>query len=264
MGELGGGGQDRHGDSERARAVGLVCVLEVQPDLTAGVPSDQLATARRQSVATVLESPPGPWPPPFGSDSRDVGLLLDGPLASRVDAAGRHTVELLGPGDVIVAGECERDLGLVPTVSRWWALETCRAAVLDREWRQRLAPWPDVYAALLCRAMQQKRSMALRLSLAQGPKLATRVLFLLWHLADRWGQVESGGVALDIKLSHALLADLACAQRESVCRALRELAKHDLLVARADGGWTLRGTSPAEVDALALGGPPTVARASHD
>ncbi len=57
---------------------------------------------------------------------------------------------------------------------------------------------------------------------------------------------------LPLELPQETLAEFAAVQRESISRALRELTSYDLLDRRADGGWKLRGSSPAEIEALAL------------
>lgn len=168
---------------------------------------------------------------------------------------GRQSVELLGPGDVLSAVECAEGFGGVPMETRWRALNAGALAVLDRHWHERLARWPQINAALLDRTLERSRSTVLRLALARIPNLSRRLRLLLWHLADRWGRVEPDGVVLPLELPHETLAELAAAQRESVSRALRELMRYGLLDRRAEGGWKLRGSSPAEIEALALESP---------
>jgi hypothetical protein len=68
-----------------------------------------------------------------------------------------------------------------------------------------------------------------------------RLLLLLREIAERWGRVVADGVWIPFRLSHDLLADLACAQRPSVSVAVRELAERGLAVRRDDGGWLLPG-----------------------
>jgi CRP-like cAMP-binding protein len=56
-----------------------------------------------------------------------------------------------------------------------------------------------------------------------------RLVHLLLELAERYGQVESGGVRLDIKLSHQDMASLVGSTRESITVALGELMNEGYL-----------------------------------
>ena len=222
-------------------------------DLAAGIEPSELPVASERSLARVIEFRAGPWAPPTQPGSDAVGLfVLDGLLAHRLVAHDRQSVDLLGPGDVLTAGEWADGFGAVPTSTRWDALSAGELAVLDRYWHERLTPWPVIHVALLDRTAQRSRSMALRLALARIPMISQRLRLLLWHLADRWGRVGPDGVVLPLRLPHETLAELACARRESVCRAMQELARYDLVTARPDGGWLLRGSSPAEIEMLRL------------
>jgi CRP/FNR family cyclic AMP-dependent transcriptional regulator len=109
-----------------------------------------------------------------------------------------------------------------------------------------------LHAALAERLLRRCRSLTTRLAIAQVSKLTRRLYLLLWHLAERWGRVTRDGVVLPIPLSHAMLAELACARRPSVTEALKTLAKYGL-VSRTAAGWTLHGPSPALVAHLGAG-----------
>jgi CRP/FNR family cyclic AMP-dependent transcriptional regulator len=72
---------------------------------------------------------------------------------------------------------------------------------------------------------------------------------LFWHLAGRWGQVRSDGVAVSLPLTHAVLGRLIAARRPSVTKALAQLARQDL-VTLIDAGWLLSGSPPGELAEL--------------
>ncbi len=227
-------------------------MLEADPDLAAGIDTRELQAPSQRSLASCLRFERGSWAPPveFRSAAPTL-LLLDGLLAHRVTVNRRHTVELLGPGDVLSPGEWADGFRALPMQSNWRAHEAGALAVLDRRWHERLARWPEIHLALLDRTLERSRSAVLRLALARTPNLAERLRLLLWHLAGRWGRVEPGGVVLPLRLSQETLAELACAQRESVSRALGELVRFDLLAGRPGGqGWILRGSAPAEAEEL--------------
>ena len=73
-----------------------------------------------------------------------------------------------------------------------------------------------------------------------------RVLLLLWHLADRWGQVSREGTRLNLDLTHELIARMVGAHRTSVTLALRKLA-HEGRIARTGRTWVLLGPPPEEL-----------------
>jgi hypothetical protein len=60
------------------------------------------------------------------------------------------------------------------------------------------------------------------------------------RLADRWGRVRPDGVAVELRLSHSVLADLVAAQRPSVTASLGTLAEQGHL-RPLPGGWLLYG-----------------------
>ena len=51
----------------------------------------------------------------------------------------------------------------------------------------------------------------------------TRVLVLLWHLAEQWGRVTSEGMVVQLRLSDQLLSTLVGCQRASVTTALQRV-----------------------------------------
>jgi CRP/FNR family transcriptional regulator, cyclic AMP receptor protein len=175
-------------------------------------------------------------------------LLLAGFLIRRVELTGRHSIELLGPGDVLRPFELERDrYAMVPSDASWRALEPVRLAVLDERFAGWVAQRPHLVDRLLSRVLRRSRTLALRLALVQLPRASARLHFLLWHLADRFGRVQRDRVLLPVPLSHAMLAELVSAQRPPVSRAMKELERLGLLSPAPDGGWYLHGRPPAQV-----------------
>jgi CRP-like cAMP-binding protein len=168
-------------------------------------------------------------------------LLLDGVLVRRVGRSRRHGAEILGPGDML---RPRPDDGPFETSFR--VLEPLRVALLDRAFLRAVAPFPEVAGELTGRAIERARNVLVQMCVAHHPRVDTRLLLLLWHLADRWGRVTSRGVVLPLRLTHALLADLVAAQRPSVTQAIIALER-DGLVMREDGGIVLLGDPPEEL-----------------
>jgi CRP/FNR family cyclic AMP-dependent transcriptional regulator len=169
--------------------------------------------------AVTVES--GSWEPDIRGSG--VGLLvLAGFVIRRVELAGRHSVELLGPGDLLRPWEVgDEQYAMVPCCTSWRILESAHIAVLDGRFAEWANGQSQLIDRLLSRLLRRSRTLALRLALVQLPRLSARLHFLLWHLADRFGRVHKDGVLLPIPLSHAMLADLVSAQRPPVSRAMR-------------------------------------------
>lgn len=223
----------------------LIRVLEHDRGLVKGLARSQVEEAASSCIAPAFVLRNGRWRPPISALDDVLGLLvLDGLVCRHIVLGSRHSVELLGPGELLrpwtTTGE-----QTVPSQSTWTVIESGAVALLDRDFHRSAARWPEITSALLDRALQRSRSLALRLAIAQLPRLAERLHLVLWHLADRWGRVERDAVVLPLRLSHQILADLVCAQRPSVSHALKELASAKLVLRRSDGGWTLCGTPPS-------------------
>jgi hypothetical protein len=99
-----------------------------------------------------------------------------------------------------------------------------------------------VIAEVGARLAARTDTLAVRLAIAQLPNLGARLLMVFGQIADRWGERASEeDVLVPLALSHGTLADLVCAQRPSVTKALGRLSEEQRLVRRKDGLWLLRG-----------------------
>lgn len=239
------GQEDRQGSEHAQR----IRVLELDPELGAGIEAAKLDEARRRCTAGLLRMRRGrvdSWLPPRGADRDRVWILvLDGLLACRLSIESRHAAELLGPGDLFRPWAFGTEV-TIRAETRWRVHEPTLLAVLDERFFESAARWPSVPSALIERSARRARSMLVRLAIAELPVVIDRVHLVLWHLADRWGRVSPSGVVLQLRLSQTTLADLVCAQRETVSRALAILAQQDL-VHRHERGYRLRGDSPADL-----------------
>ena len=227
----------------QARTRKVANLLDADPDLAAGLDSPRALLARRSAGAEVVALEPGssslPGAEPLGL------LVLDGLVSRELVLGDRRSIELLGRGDVIRPGEPDSDqYEMVPMETRWTVLEATEVALLDERFARSMAPYPEVFGALLSRAVARSRRLSLCLAIAQLPKLTARLHFLLWHLADRFGRVEPEGVVLPLRLSHEALAGLVCAQRPSVTHALAELQARRLVARLPNGDWRLGAGPP--------------------
>jgi CRP-like cAMP-binding protein len=227
----------------------LVRLLDADPDLGDGLDDDRRAIARRHLVAEVIAlTPKQPLCDAVSPGDRDglLGLLiLDGLVLRHLVIVGESGVELLGAGDLIRPWQVDADFASLPAEARWTVCVPSRLAVISEEVQAGLARFPAVFRNLVSRLEQRANTLALQLALAQVPRLEARLLALLWHLADRFGRVETTGVVVPVRLSHGTLAQLVYARRPSVSTALGRLAERGLLTRHGDGRITLHGEPPS-------------------
>lgn len=173
-------------------------------------PLPLIAVRPGQQVVRQGESGPGPW------------VVTSGALlASAVSAAGHVlALEVIGPGDLV--GEPDGA-----------AAEASVRALRP----SRLTPVADPSIAPLV-AARARRAAALARDLA-WLDVRGRVEARLTELADRFGHVVPGGVALTLALTQDDLAALAGTSRESANRALRGLERSGRLSVLGRGRYLL-------------------------
>jgi len=230
-----------------------IVVAREMPELVAGVPADIRPRVAALTTAELLRIPSGEWIPGV-RDHAPAGhfglLVLDGLLARRVHLANRACVELIGAGDVLRPWALAEDDSSIAVDTRWSVQQDARMAVLDRAFALRVAAHPEVAAAIMERLARRSQWLAFHLAVSQLPHLQTRLRVMFWYLADRWGRVTPRGVALPLRLTHALLGGLVGARRPATTTALGELTAAGLVERLPDGGWLLHGGPPPELGAL--------------
>jgi hypothetical protein len=231
-----------------------ISVLDVDPDLGAGVPPGELAEATRAATAACVHVDPGEWRAPDAAEPGHLGLIvLEGLLTRTVTLAGRASVELLGHGDLLRPWiPLGTDSSLEGNV-RWDVIERAQLAVLDVSFARQISRWPEITSALMDRQMMRARWLAFTLAVSHVRRVDDRLRLLFWHLADRWGRMTGDGIVVPLHLSHQSLALLVGAQRPSVTTALGNLRRGGTIERRADGSWTLRGDPPS---VMGVGGSP--------
>jgi CRP/FNR family cyclic AMP-dependent transcriptional regulator len=231
------------------RAGTTVRVLDEDLELAAAVPQQSFSEARVAAVAPLVEVQPGPWTPPSAprDGARDFGLLiLSGLLLREIEVAGRSFVELRGAEDVLRPWDDASEITSVHARIAWTAREPTRLAWLDGEFATSVGAWAEITSVLMARATRRARLLSFRLAILELRHVDLRVLLLLWHLADRWGQVGGEGIRLNLDLTHDLIARMVGAHRTSVTVALQKLADEGR-VARAGRKWVLLGDAPQEL-----------------
>ena len=223
-------------------------VLELDPSLAEAIPVELREQATADCLAREMTIPTGRWrgAPPIDADGLGIGLLvIDGLLVRRVGIEGRFGAELLGEGDLLRPAEGSDEVPTLPMTTGWRVLETARLAILDDDFMERLADYPQLGGRLVGRAVSRSRNIAVNMAIVHQARVDVRLHMLFWHLAARWGRVGSEGVTVPLRLTHAVLAELVAARRPTVTSALTALSKSGLVRA-TDNGWLLAGEAPGE------------------
>ncbi len=224
--------------------------------LDAGLVSDlgaeRRAAAGRDLSVRVERLDVGPWRP--GADeygaSGGIGLLIvEGFMVRRMQLAHRAAGEVLGPGDLLRPWQDDGEHTVYPFSAGWRVVKPMSIAVLDRGITIRLAPYPEITAALVGRAMARSRRACGQLVLAQFGTVRNRLLLALWHMADEWGRVRLEGPVLPICFTHEMLGLIIGARRPAVTTALRELAAQGQVI-QDDDTFRLCGDPPEDLALL--------------
>jgi hypothetical protein len=177
-------------------------------------------------------------------------LVLDGLLLRTLTIGDRSATELVGAGDLLRPWQNDHEAGLVPCELHWHVLEPVQAAVLDERFATAIAPWPQIWQALLARGTRRTRSLAVAATLSHMNRVDHRLLLLFWHFAERWGRVRKDGVVVRLPLTHETLGALIGARRPSVTSGLSQLAREGVVVPGERGEWLLTAAARARLDAV--------------
>ena len=234
------------------RSATEIRVLEADPDLARQLDPDAAREAAARVRAPLAALPEGPWQPRAARDLRGaLGLLvLDGVMSREASVGEASYTELVGAGDLLRPWEGADDAGVVPCEVTWHVMQPARIAILDRRFAEQIAPWPELSAELVARALRRSRWQALTAAIGHVKRVESRLVILMWHLADRWGRVTPDGVVIPLQLTHERLAALVGAQRPSVTTALTRLAEQGLLARRSDRRWLLLPAAQDELERI--------------
>jgi hypothetical protein len=246
--------KNRTVESGAAENERLVELLSADPDLAADLTENEVKTARPQVTVAALTVAVGDEEALARRMDRPglIGLLVvDGLLLREIEVAGTVVAELIGAGDLIHPGDITgSDLSPLHGRLRWTVLQSAELAVLDQRFTLCAARWPQIFGRIALRAVWRTHGLALNLAISHQGRIEDRLLLLFWHLAQRWGRVSTGGVRLDLPLTHQTLAKLVGAQRPTVTQALGVLRQRGLLIRGEDRGWLLPLPIPQELEPL--------------
>lgn len=223
-------------------------VLREDPELAEVIPATRRQEAVDACTADEIRLPVGDGVSEASPLAGGLGILvLRGLLVRRVGIDGRFGAELLGEGDLLRPWQWESDSATLPLEMGWAIVEPVRLALLDENFVRRcVGTYPELASALVGRAMQRSRGLAVNMAIVHQARVDSRLHMLLWHLAGRWGRVRTEGTVVPFRLTHSLLADLVAARRPTVTSALSDLTRRGLLRS-AGGEWVLFGEPPREL-----------------
>jgi CRP-like cAMP-binding protein len=217
-------------------------LLQIDAGLTAAVPAGDRPQAARVRVPTFVISP--------GvvelelcalSESAFALLTISGSLTQAVHLSDRTISELLLAGDLFAPW---KPAPATPERrSRLTALEHVDVAVLDHHFIKAAACWPELMICIHRRLNDHQHRLATHGAICQLPRVAQRVVAIMWHLAARTGRITADGMVVPHPLSHCAIADLIGAQRSTISLAAKHLEAEGHLIRRADGTWLLPGFS---------------------
>jgi hypothetical protein len=226
---------DRDGGHLRRAAL-----LELDGSLGIRLSEAQRAAARRELIAPTMLIEAGERFDPRPIAGAMIVLVVSGTLGLRTVVGNGHSLEILTRGFVCSPLE-ENPASFVD--SALIALTTSRVAILD----DRICQWPPIMSEIVSRLCQRSRSALAQKALDSQAGLDRRVLFCLWHLAERHGHCRPDGVEVPVPLTHELLAEVMGAARPSITTALAHLASTGIVTRTHDRGWLLR---PDSIDQL--------------
>ena len=218
-------------------------LVDLDPELAAHVPQEQLAAVRRALRVPVAAVSRGS---DELTDLLETGgfLVLEGLVISRLAVAGSVSLEPLGPGDLVLSSTSELDGGPLPTQQSLIAAGPVRIAVLPESLPAVLARAPGLSVGFAERKQRRLERARVLHAIATVTRVDVRILALLWHLAGRWGRVTKEGIALRLPLTHRLLAELIGARRPTVTTAVGQLEARGALSRRPRDEWLLHGSPP--------------------
>ena len=167
--------------------------------------------------------------------------VLEGMVMNSLRIGDQVGVQLLGPGDVLVARSDFLPEWLADRESE--CAGSVRLGLFGSELLAAAYRWPRVLQGLYGCIGDQIQRLTAQLVICQLPRVDDRVLAMLWLLSESWGHVTPSGIRLPLTLTHETLGALVGAARPTVTLALGKLADDGAIV-HQDSGWLLLKPPP--------------------
>jgi CRP-like cAMP-binding protein len=165
-------------------------------------------------------------------------VVVEGIVLKQMRYAGRDSLELLDPGDVLARPTLARQAEARATTT-YRTHGPATLAVIDEHFRAAARRWPELFDVLHDRLARQMHRASMHLAVLHVAPAEDRVRALFSDLAERFGHVTPDGIVIDVDLTHDLIGQLIGSRRPTVTIALERLATADQLTRREDGLWQL-------------------------
>lgn len=229
--------------SDRDHTTQVVDVFSIDPDLGGSLGEDDLKRARACARARVFWVKGPSWDPEpvrRRANPQWLGLFVVSGLMMRCVSVGpRSACELFGPGDVVRPWDADGEYEPVPVQLEWRVPNGVELAVLDDAFAMRIRQWPSITSRLMGRVATRARTLAITQAISHLNRADMRLLFVFWLLAERWGVVTPEGIAIELPLTHEMLAMLVGVRRPSATVAISRLKDDGLLTRPERGRWLL-------------------------
>jgi CRP/FNR family transcriptional regulator, cyclic AMP receptor protein len=166
-------------------------------------------------------------------------IVADGVVLKQTRYAGRNSLELLGPGDVLAPPLTPSRQLESRAISSYQAHGEASLAVIEDRFRTAARRWPQLSDVLHDRLARQTHRASMHLAMLHIARAKDRVLALFSDLADRFGHVTSYGIVIGVELTHKLIGQLIGSRRSTVSLALEELSMTGALTRTRNDRWML-------------------------
>jgi CRP-like cAMP-binding protein len=226
----------------------VVSLAALLPDVIASVPEDDRVLAERALLAPRLAARDEDLAGVLGAAPSDAFafLLVEGVVLKETTLATRSALELLNEGDILAPVLSESRQYGTRAASRDLAHGPVSLAVLGDRFRTASRRWPAVGDDLHDRLARQTHRASAHLAMLHTSRVEERISLLFEDLGERCGRMTTGGVVIDITLTHDIIGRLVAAQRPTVTLALQALAGTGSLRRLDRGRWMIpRGAAQA-------------------
>jgi CRP/FNR family transcriptional regulator, cyclic AMP receptor protein len=216
-----------------------IALTTVLPEITALIPAGE-----RQLAEQVLDVPRLQVDGELGDTLTAMPTAFDfivaeGVVLTQTSYAGRNSLELLGPGDVLAPPLTPSRQLESRATSSYQAHGQASLAVIESRFRTAARRWPQLSDVLHDRLARQTHRASMHLAILHIARADDRVLALFSDLAERFGQVTSDGIVIDVELTHDLIGQLIGSRRPTVSAALEQLSTTERLTRTSNDRWIL-------------------------
>lgn len=167
-------------------------------------------------------------------------IVADGVVLKQTRYAGRTSLELLGPGDVLAPPLTPSRQLESRATSSYQAHGRASLAVIEGRFRTAARRWPQLSDVLHDRLARQTHRASMHLAILHIARAEDRLRALFSDLAERFGHVTNEGIVINVELTHELLGQLIGSRRPTVSVALERLSTTRALTRMSGDRWMLK------------------------